>query len=540
MTKRAENSGGGESSLRLPAFLFFVCFGAYMMNGDVVALGADHRSNMLFSLNLLKHRSLSIAPPHAPAEFDWQLKRPGGDIAAVQIKRWNSKWDALYRKGELRPISRYYMVPTLHPGRYANTFGIGTAFTALPFYAALDLFADLASNRMLWYYGAKEIASLLTAGAVVCIFLAMRRFVPPLPAALGALAFGLGTCAWTLSSQALWQQTPFLFFLSLGAWCLFAAGQETTRRPAWALYCGAALGMATLCRPTGAIAVVCVGLYLLWLAPPRLLPRVLHSPGSAVAAPGGGSARTGGLRWPPALPPVFAYVLGGLPFALLLGAYNTYYFGNPFVFGQELGAPDRMQNAGVTNGMWSTPLAEGLAGILFSPSRGLLVYSPILAFGFVGAAMAWRDPRRYAALIALQPIVLATLVVSAKHFDWWGGFSYGPRRLVQTGVLLTLLAIPVIARVVQTRWMGGVFAALLLYSVSVQVIGAWAYSLGHWDNKNGMNIEYPEYRSRLWSWSDTQIVHYVVNFQAAMHNKELVMNYYLGDEGPIIAGAGKR
>jgi len=427
--------------------------------------------------------------------------------------------------------NRYYMVPSAHPGQYASTFGIGAPLVLLPVYAVVNLFTDLAFNRAAWFHAAKAAAALLVAGAVALIFLTMRRFaVAPLPAALGALAFGLGTCAWALGSQGFWQQTAQLFFFALGAWYL--TGIEA--RPRCAAYCGAAFGMATLCRPTGAIAVVCVGLYLLWLATPRLLRRLPHSPGAAGAAPGEEPARAGGLRWPPALPPVFLYILGGLPFAVLLGAYNAYYFASPFAFGQELAAPERMQNAGVANGMWSTPLAAGLAGILFSPSRGLLVYSPVLAFGFVGAAMAWRDPRRYAALIALQPVVLADLVVAAKWFDWWGGWTYGPRPLIQTGVFLTLLMIPVIARVARMRWMGGAFAALLLYSVSVQALGAWSYHMGQWDNKNQMNIENPAHRHRLWSWSDTQIGFYLRHGQETRRFKKRRYDYVTKKEAPII------
>ena len=528
--------GGGKSSWRLPVLLFAVCFGAYAMNGDVL-MGADQETNMRFGVNVLKHRSLSLAPPHAPDAFTWTLQRSPEDTGPVELTRWNSKWDALYRKGELRAAYPYSMVPTVHPGQYANTFGFGAMLTLLPVYAALNLFTDLAADRSAWWHGAKVTASLLTAGAVVCIFLAMRRFLPPLPAALGALAFGLGTCAWSLSSQGLWQQTPFLFFLSLGAWCLFAAGQETTRRPAWALYCGAALGMATLCRPTGAIAVVCVGLYLLWLAPPRLLPRLLHSPGAAGAAPG--EERPGGLRRFPALPPVFAYVLGGLPFAALLGAYNAYYFGNPFVFGQGLAAEWLVRERGVA-GVWQTPLAEGLAGLLCSPSRGLLVYSPIMALGLAGAVMMWKSPRTFAPLIPLQAAVLLQVAVAAKWYDWWGGWTYGPRPIVDAGVFLSLLTIPVIARVVQAPRMRGVFAALFLYSVAVQAVGAWAYNIVGWNDKDGMNIDQPEHRSRLWSLSDSQLAYYATHFRLARAQKQHDINYYLyEDTTPIIVGPRK-
>ena len=69
----------------------------------------------------------------------------------------------------------------------------------------LDLFVDIEHDRFWWWHGAALTASLLSALAAVFVFLAARGFVEPVPAVLTALAFGLGSCAWPVSSQALWQ-----------------------------------------------------------------------------------------------------------------------------------------------------------------------------------------------------------------------------------------------------------------------------------------------------------------------------------------------
>ncbi len=498
-----------------PVVVFCVCFGAYLSNGTPLTSG-DATGNMLFSVNLLKHHSFLITPPQVPGAFVWTWEHTPETTSRGEITEWDNMKDEAYRAGHLTAEPYQYMAPTVYPDQYANTFGIGAMLILLPVYAALDLVTDLVSNRPLWWYSAKVTASLLTAWAAVFIFLTMRQFVTSLPAVLGALAFGLGTSAWTLSSQALWQQTPYLFFLSLGTWWL--VGVEA--RPRGALYCGAAFGMATLCRPTGAMIVVLAGLYLLWLAPPRF-------PG---VAPGGVSARAG-----TSAPPLFlTYVIGGLPFALLLGAYNAYYFGGPFVFGQDVVVESMAQTRGAT-GAWETPLAEGLAGLLFSPSRGLFVYSPVMVLGFIGAVMTWHDPRKYAPLIPLQVAVLVQFVVSAKWYDWWGGWSYGPRPIVDTGVFLALLMIPVIIRSWSARWMRGIFVTLLLYSVAVQVVGAWAYNEYSWNNKNDENVDQPEHRSRLWSIKDSQIVYYVTSFQAAQLRKESILHHFLAFDGPIVS-----
>ena len=83
---------------------------------------------------------------------------------------------------------------------YAGRFRSG-----LPAYAVLDLFVDIEHDRFWWWHGAALTASLLVALAALFVFLAALGFVQPLPAVLIALAFGLGSCAWPVSSQALWQ-----------------------------------------------------------------------------------------------------------------------------------------------------------------------------------------------------------------------------------------------------------------------------------------------------------------------------------------------
>ena len=125
----------------------------------------------------------------------------------------------------------------------------------------LDLFVDIEHDRFWWWHGAALTASLLTALAALFVFLAARGFVEPVPAVLIALAFGLGSCAWPLSSQALWQHPASTFHLlpQPRRWLLL----RSEGRPLAAACCGAALGMAVLCLPTVAAVVVCTGAYLL-------------------------------------------------------------------------------------------------------------------------------------------------------------------------------------------------------------------------------------------------------------------------------------
>ena len=187
----------------LPALLFAVCLGAYLSNGDFLP-GNDQVGNMLFSLNLLKRHSLSLTPPDAPEAFFWTMQRPGEAPFRATIDDWTDAVDAAYREGRLTaPSYFYYLAPTTRPEVYVNTFGIGALLAGLPVYALLDLFVEIESDRFWWWHGAALTASLLTALAALFVFLAARGLVKPLSAFLVALAFGLGSCAWPVTSQAL-------------------------------------------------------------------------------------------------------------------------------------------------------------------------------------------------------------------------------------------------------------------------------------------------------------------------------------------------
>ena len=482
----------------LPAILFAVCFGAYISNGDFLP-GNDQVGNMLFSVNLLKRHSFAISPPDAPQAFFWTIAKPGQEPVPIAIDEWTESTGAAYRDGRLAASSYFYYVsPTVFPEVYVNTFGVGAPLAGLPVYAVLDLFVDIEHDRFWWWHGAALTASVLTALAALFVFLAARGFVQPVPAVLIALAFGLGSCAWPVSSQALWQHPASTFFLSLGAWLLLrpaASGRE--RRPFAAAWCGAAFGMAVLCRPTVAVVVVCTGAYLLCVDRRRCV----------------------------------AFVLGGLPFLLFLTAYNYHYFGHPLAFGQSVVASSIALAKTGSTALWQSSWRESLPGLLFSPARGLVWFSPVLVLGLVSAAAVWRDPR-FRALIPLQLGTVLLILVAGKWFDWWGGVTWGYRSIIDAAPFLALLMVPIIDRIVASRPLRVLCGALLMWSVAVQFVGAYSYSLTGWSDL-WREYDRPEQAS-LWRWDRPQIGYHLANFSSERARKKQVMATYLNYPGPIV------
>ena len=478
---------------RAAALLVALCLGAYLGNGDFLP-GNDQVGNMLFSLNLLKRHSLSLTPPDAPEAFFWSIENPGAAPVRTTISDWSDAVDAAYREGRLRaPSYFYYLAPTRHPEVYVNTFGIGAPLAGLPVYAILDLFVDLENDRFWWWHGAALTASLLTALAALFVFLAARTLVRPLPAFLVALAFGLGSCAWPVTSQALWQHPASTFCLSLGAWFLLRSAD----RPRAAAWCGAAFGMAVLCRPTTAVVVLCAGLYLLGVDRRRCI----------------------------------AFVLGGLPFALILAGYNYHYFGNPLVFGQSVVAKSIALAKTGSADLWQSSWRESLPGLLISPARGLVWFSPVLILGLVSVVAVWKQPR-FRPLVPLQAGAVLMILAAGKWFDWWGGLTWGYRSIVDTAPLLALSMLPIIERLLSRRAPRLLFGALLAWSVAVQFVGAYSYSLMGWSDL-WRDHDRPEQAS-LWQWQRPQIGYHIANFSAERGRKKEVMALYLDYPGPVL------
>jgi hypothetical protein len=296
-------------------------------------------------------------------------------------------------------------------------------------------------------------------------------------------------------------------------------------------WCGLACGLAVACRPTGVLLTVAIGLFHLLGERRRLL----------------------------------RFVLGGLPVAVLLIAYGWIVFGSPFSLGQlGVGAEVARVKTGSPD-LWQTPLYLGALGLLFSPARGLLVYSPVALFGLWGLVRVWRDPEAK----AFRPITVAALamfLMASKWFDWWGGWCYGYRPIVDMAILLAFLAIPVAEKVRALPILRWSFAGLFLWSAGVQFLGAYAYDVTGWNGRyvydvilpgdqptrtfdaadlavsfaqeRGGRIEPRElsvdslaHRHRLWSLRDNPISHYWTNLSQARARREKARAQFLREEG---------
>lgn len=477
--------------------LFAGALALYLANLSLVPLATDSIPNAYLPSSLLGDADLAFSPFEAPGMFLWKLHGTSGEAAGADVQFWSQTppgesgtFADLYAERRLEFDGwKYYVVPTVRSRAstgeplFVGVFGPFPGLIALPVVALAQMFGARLWDQVPMVASAKLTAAALVAGSVVLIYLIALAYLPARHAALLATAYGAGTCVWAISSQALWQQTAELFFLALGAFFLVRVPT-----PAWrGALAGLAFSMAAACRPTAAFVALLVGA---WLA---------FSDRRALAA----------------------FALSALPLAAAVAAFNQYYFGSPFDFGQLAAGARIAQYKTGSPELWQTPVWVGAAGLLASPSRGLFVYSPFLAMGIAGAVLAWRE-ERYRPLRVLTLAVPALWLPAFAWFDWWGGWTFGYRPIVDSVPLLAVLCIPVLARVLGHPLWRGALAVALAWSVFVQALGAFAYSPWGWDARlvdaargERASIDLPAYRHRLWSFSDWQIGYLITHFAEA-------------------------
>jgi hypothetical protein len=358
--------------------------------------------------------------------------------------------------------------------------GLGVKLIHLPVTAVM-LFPWAQSTSELTAIRANQVTGLLSClGILLLCWGAFRRELGASQARLAILALFFGTTLWPGCRQTLWSNQAALLGVAGVLWGVCRGRHEGIDRSV-ALALGAALGWAVMTRP--ATLLLCVPLLLaLWSQRPAEFRR--HAT---------------------------TLVLAGLPFLGLFLWDNQVHSGSvwrpPFL---EVGSAIAARMDG-GSGAFSGGLVTGLTGSLFSPARGLLVFSPFLLLAPLGiyATGAKSDKLGF----ALAGGLAGMLLLNASYTDWWGAACWGPRRLMEGLPLAVLL----VFRGVQRRpRLGPPLLVLALVSVAVQSVGFFFYDSA-WDaereptqqlhKEDGELVYMPRSAAEevLWDWADGPI-----------------------------------
>jgi hypothetical protein len=418
-----------------------------------VSIATKLRSSLLLFLGIVFIYSL---PGRSPVAAD---NVPAGYLPLSILREFKLDLDEFRFLYE--PEVPYFL--QARNGHIVSTYPPWAAVVALPVYL-LPTLGGLSpqSSRLLELE--KLAATLMTALSVLILLFTLRRVTREKIAWLIALVYAFGTSSFSESSQSLGQHGSSQLFLALTIYCLVRGRDE----PRFAAYGGCVLASAIVARPLNLLLALPIGPYILHRGRDQLI----------------------------------AFILAMLPPLALVMVYNDYYFGSPLTTGIASASVSPSSFVTTFSVGFSTPLLEGLLGILVSPGRGLLIYSPILLFSFVGIAMVWRHADQILLkYLSLGPFLFIMLV--AKWKMWWGGFTYGPRLLADLTPILCLYLYAPLELSQGKAFLRYTFVGLAILSVGLHALGF--FSDGSW-NVNPTSVDrHPE---RLWSWIDSPPVYY--------------------------------
>jgi hypothetical protein len=465
----------------------------------------DAQIHAILANNILSGRGFLLSCEAVPDAFEWELHERNRR-ASVRVQAVDDTVRSLIDAGDLvRGKPDYLIQPTVFPNWYANTFLPGPAIWGLPFIGLFQLLFGSILEPTLVLALASKLASAVAAGGSVFLFYRIAcRLVEESTAFSVSVVFAIGTCLFSVTSQLLMSHGPNTLFLLAG----IDAYLRSEKDRGWAYGVGIFWGLAVWCRATSALMILAMGVWWLIMDRGRLV----------------------------------RMVAAGLPLALLMAWHNQHLFGTPWFFGElnQAASIDLIRGGG---GVFQTPIWEGLAGLVFSPARGLLVYSPVLGLGVVGLLMGLRHRETF----WLFPLVIGTAAIWAVqglHFDWWGGWTFGYRPIVDT-VPVLCLGLVNIYRPLHAAWAGRVvFRVLWAWSLMAQLVGVVLYDLVGWNGRElwevshrsgqvdlyepwdetlpdsgpkddvkfrvvRMNIDEPAYQYRLWAIVDSPLVYYL-------------------------------
>lgn len=270
-------------------------------------------------------------------------------------------------------------------GHYYYYFPVGPSVLAAPFVWPARLWGwDMA--RLLHNFALQNLLSALSCAAVFgLVYKIGRYYLNPRESLAISLVSVLGSGLVSTLGTALWSTNFGVIFSGL-ALLLLVRHESGHARATTPYLLGGLLFLAFFSRASAAAFIVVVFVYLLWQQRPLLIK-------TAVTA------------------------------FLLLCLFLLW---SRLEFGQWLPAYYTVARVQVAR----APLWVGIYGNLFSPSRGLFIFSPFFALVFVGALVYWRALQKYPLFWMGVAWMGLHMWLVARAASWWGGYSFGPRLLV--------------------------------------------------------------------------------------------------------------
>ncbi len=296
---------------------------------------------------------------------------------------------------EREPEGERYWTVHSAKGMFSK-YPIWTGVVVAPLFAPLAFWDAQLTNDYFWLGCGRLAALLLSAVFAGVLAAAFRQLMPGRWAVFMTFCVVFGSALWHhlgshLTNQVLPNVCVVLVLLLL---------LESRMTPLRAMLVGLLAGLCVASRlPAAFVAAAPLGIFLTRRCWRRFVPLV---------------------------------ALGGMVFPVLTLLYNASAFGGPFTTGYSF----------YTRAAFTANALEGAAGLLVSPTCGLLFYSPFLIVGvWVGIGCLRRrmqsDVDGLGGWIFLG--VVGQWLLFSRWWCWNGALTFGSRMLVETVAPLALL-----------------------------------------------------------------------------------------------------
>lgn len=378
-------SKSNQTVIRFFLTIFVILTIAYFLFGTYrnrpYKIESDGKYYYQYLVSLVYDQDIDFTNNYVTPKYDWMIL----DI------------DSYSQRGVINPITH----------KPANFWTIGPAILWFPFFVITLVIGNLLKLIPLFpldlnpwgkfvQYGVMYSAVIYTMLTLWLAYLILKDYFKTKSILLGLtfLLFASNLFYYAVFEASMSHVYDF-FTLVLFIYC-FKKVSSNLNNPWLFVALGAAGGLHTLVRTQNVLTIVLFGGltgFLIVRKPGAIQARQVWNFGLFLAT----------------------YFCGCLPILLI----NNYLYGSPFTIPQG-------------SGFLASP---HFLEILFSTRNGLFLTHPILFLGFIGflwvLGLAWKNKSNQGPfLLILLLCFLAQVVINSAALDWWGGDSFGQRRLI--------------------------------------------------------------------------------------------------------------
>lgn len=336
-------------------------------------------------------------------------------------------------------------------GHYFNFFPYGMSFLVIPFVGISKLAVD---DSFIFHYhrhfeklyaSALVILSLFFLYKLFCYYLSKKQ------SAFLMVVMGLCTPLFTTGSRALWQHSGSVLILSLS---LFILLYSIKKKPRFIPLLGFLLCFSYMIRPTNIIPFALLSCFV-WFKFPNQ-------------------------RWKFVISIIFTMSLFVFLNILIFNdILPPYYRSNRLSFDWEL-------------------FKTAFIGNIFSPNRGLIIWSPFLLFSILIIFVLNKDRSLF---VLTQLIIFLHIIAISTFPHWWGGHSVGPRFMTDVMPFFAIIICVVYKRYSSNNLFLGFFLLLVTVSLIVQSSAVFSKNTQLWNIRGTDVNDTPE---RVWDWNRPQ------------------------------------